>query len=158
MIQGWLRKLCLGVFRAEGKASEGRHEPLRRIGQGVFRTSLRVARFATVHRQSDRRSTGSGTALPPARRRLRTRHSRGEAAISETVAPAPWVRGSDRSFQCANGGPINSASMLISMASPTPTLVPAAGIPKLMPNSERFTVPCAEKPMRAFGSMLAMPA
>ncbi len=51
-----------------------------------------------------------------------------------------------------SGGPLNSASMMISTASLTPIVVPGAGMPYATPNSERFSVPFAEKPMRACGS------
>jgi GMP synthase (glutamine-hydrolysing) len=52
----------------------------------------------------------------------------------------------------AQAGPLNSASTTTSTVSLTPIFVPGAGIPNAIPNSERSSVPCAEKPIRAWGS------
>ena len=46
-------------------------------------------------------------------------------------------------------GRVNSASIRISTSSPTPKLEPGGGMPSEIPNSERLSEPCAEKPMRA---------
>lgn len=51
----------------------------------------------------------------------------------------------------ASAGPVNSVSMSIVTLSNTPIVEPGAGMP--MPKLERFSVPCAEKPTRAAGSI-----
>jgi hypothetical protein len=51
----------------------------------------------------------------------------------------------------ASAGPVNSVSMSIVTSSNTPIVEPGAGMP--MPKLERFSVPCAEKPTRAAGSI-----
>jgi hypothetical protein len=78
---------------------------------------------------------------------LVTLKTRGTRAIRQR----PRVFGSLHDFGA--GGPLNSVSMTIATRSPTPRLLPASGIPPEMPNSERRRVPCAEKPMRACGSI-----
>src|SRR5882724_515385 len=57
----------------------------------------------------------------------------------------------------ASAGPVNSASIEKSIKSPTPIVVPGAGMPNVIPKSERLNEPCAENPMRACGSILGNP-
>lgn len=91
-------------------------------------------------------------------KRAGANRTRGESVGSVTTCRSPTFHRENASFQFAKAGPTNSASMLISMESPTPTVVPGAGIPIVMPNSERLKEPCAEKPIRALGSIRAIPA
>ncbi len=67
-------------------------------------------------------------------------------------SPDP-VRPSPAAHLVTRGGPVNSASMTTATSSLTPMVVPGAGIPYAIPNSERFSVPCAENPIRALGSI-----
>ena len=50
-------------------------------------------------------------------------------------------RGEYSGHFCSKGGPVNSASMTTSTSSLTPMVVPGAGMPYAIPNSERFSVP-----------------